>query len=233
MSFSGTWPKWGSMRSGACSPRRPWVPRTAASASSSWPTPDANAMNDGETPSTWLHRAATLKAKHGNGNGAGMPLAIAAQMWPTPTVSDSSNTANATAMRSNPDSASPATFNRNARPLNEQAEMLWATPRATDGEKGGPNQRGRKGDAMLPSPATAASRSGPQDQATVRGGLLVLSDGRGLNPRFVEWLMGWPIGWTSFDFAATEWSRFKRRWRSEFSRIASASGLISNDEEAT
>lgn len=28
---------------------------------------------------------------------------------------------------------------------------LWASPRASDGEKGGPNQRGSKGDQMLPS----------------------------------------------------------------------------------
>jgi hypothetical protein len=48
---------------------------------------------------------------------------------------------------------------------------------------------------------------------------------RSLNPLFVEWLMGWPPGWTLLawsDFAcsATELSRFKQRMRSALSAIA-------------
>jgi hypothetical protein len=53
-----------------------------------WPTPDAQAMNDGEAPASWKARAAVLKVKHGNGNGAGMPLAIAGSAWGTPTSRD-------------------------------------------------------------------------------------------------------------------------------------------------
>jgi len=37
----------------------------------------------------------------------------------------------------------------------------WASPRATDGENGGPNQRGSKGDLMLPSQAAMASWATP------------------------------------------------------------------------
>ena len=37
------------------------------------------------------------------------------------------------------------------RPLSETVMRLLPTPRATDGEKGGPNQRGSSGDLMLPS----------------------------------------------------------------------------------
>jgi hypothetical protein len=43
---------------------------------------------------------------------------------------------------------------------------------------------------------------------------------RSLNPRFVEWLMGWPPGWTYFACSATELSRFKRRMRSALSALA-------------
>ena len=32
-----------------------------------------------------------------------------------------------------------------------------------------------------------------------------------LNPEWVEWLMGWPIGWTALDAQATEWFRNKPR----------------------
>ncbi|MEM1212964.1 MAG: hypothetical protein AAGI68_11790 [Planctomycetota bacterium] len=50
---------------------------------------------------------------------------------------------------------------------------------------------------------------------------------RRLNPRFVEWLMGWPPGWTSLAPIAsgseeTGSCRFKRRLQSEFWRIVSA-----------
>ena len=40
--FSGRWPKSGSMRSGICSARKTWARRTGASGGSVWPTPTAN-----------------------------------------------------------------------------------------------------------------------------------------------------------------------------------------------
>lgn len=42
-----------------------------------------------------------------------------------------------------------------------------------------------------------------------------------LRPAFVEWLMGFPIGWTAFEPSATEWSRWLRRMRSELWRLES------------
>jgi len=39
---------------------------------------------------------------------------------------------------------------------------------------------------------------------------------RSLNPLFVEALMGWPTGWTGFDFVATAWFPWLQRMRSEF-----------------
>jgi len=42
-----------------------------------------------------------------------------------------------------------------------------------------------------------------------------------LNPRFVEWLMGFPPGWTSFEHSETEWSRWSQRMRSVLSRLGS------------
>lgn len=41
-----------------------------------------------------------------------------------------------------------------------------------------------------------------------------------LNPRFVEYLMGLPVGWTAFAPAATELSRWRQRMRSTFWRLA-------------
>jgi hypothetical protein len=83
------------------------------------------------------------------------------------------------------------------RACNSKRERFWPTPRATDGTKGGPNQRGSKGDLMLPS-AVAQSTS---------------AAGR-LNPEWVEWLMGWPIGLTDLKPLATD--RFQE-WRQQHS----------------
>ena len=41
--------------------------------------------------------------------------------------------------------------NGGGTPLAMQVRLLMPTPRASDGEKGGPNQRGSSGDLMLPS----------------------------------------------------------------------------------
>lgn len=42
-----------------------------------------------------------------------------------------------------------------------------------------------------------------------------------LNPLFVEWLMGWPIGWTDFEGVATGSSHWWRRMRGQLSRLVS------------
>lgn len=101
----------------------------------------------------------------------------------------------------------------------ESAAELLPTPRATDGTKGGPNQRGSSGDLMLPSavlkllptPPAADSGSGtwgkygpaikrweqvigrPAPQPTEPG----RNGNRRLSPRFVEWLMGVDEGWVT------------------------------------
>ncbi len=60
--------------------------------------------------------------------------------------------------------------------------MMWPTPRASDGAHGGPNQRGSKGDLMLPSavaqwpagqwptPKTGSNRNSRQAILDLRGG---------------------------------------------------------------
>lgn len=43
---------------------------------------------------------------------------------------------------------------------------------------------------------------------------------RQLNPRFVEWLMAWPPGSTSFACSETAWRTHAELWRSEISRLS-------------
>jgi hypothetical protein len=81
---------------------------------------------------------------------------------------------------------------------------------------------------LLPSPSSTPSVLGaasPEETANLR--LLKPK----LNPRFVEWLMGWPIGWTGSELAETEWYRFKRRMRSRFSSLVRERLLERRDYE--
>lgn len=84
---------------------------------------------------------------------------------------------------------------------------LLPTPRASDGEKGGPNQRGSSGDLMLPA-AVQPERFGAYTAAIRRwehvlGRSAPAPTERGtkgqprLNAAFVEWLMGLPDGWVT------------------------------------
>jgi DNA (cytosine-5)-methyltransferase 1 len=107
------------------------------------PTPAVNAMGAAYTPETWDAWTAEMKAKHNNGNGHGKSLNVEAQrLLPTPQVQDERHSiANAE--------------NRKDSGRQEQLAhvvgQLLPTLRATDGTKGGPNQRGSSGDLMLPS----------------------------------------------------------------------------------
>ena len=137
-----------------------------------------------------------------------------------------------------------------ALPTAETDAGLWPTPLATDGSKGGPNQKGGKGDLRLssavhywPTPkANDAEKRGNFDVTNPRNGLpaaakswptpvasmskgsspasltrksgadrsgdrldhaVMATDGGQLNPTWVEWLMGWPLGWTDLKPLAT------------------------------
>lgn len=90
--------------------------------------------------------------------------------------------------------------------------VKWATPRATEGEKGGPNGRDGSGSLHL----AAQSAAWPTPNASDDKGASTRTEGRErtpadddlptrvarsasglvLNPVFVEALMGWPRGWT-------------------------------------
>ena len=79
--------------------------------------------------------------------------------------------------------------------------ILLPTPRATDGTKGGPNQRGSSGDLMLPA-AVQPERWGKYADAVARWEAITRPapepaeigprGGQRLAPAFVEWMMGLP-----------------------------------------
>lgn len=145
--------------------------------------------------------------------------------WPTATATDAKSSA-----RHGYDFGNPGTTLldavRGVAVSNERREggdnlASWATPRATEGEKGGPNGRDGSGSAHLAAQASRwatpqASDSMQHDpvaflerkRRSVPGAVTITqlnaqvvsiaaSDEKTLlNPVFVEALMGWPLGWT-------------------------------------
>jgi len=140
---------------------------------------------------------------------------LAPLLWPTPTERDHRSVY-----------GGQDTHLKNKRPLSEAAGR-WATPLASDGDKGAAGQKFGRGNLPLASQAaqwatpTVAdteggrlSRSGPRDgELLIRGQALALHShldpatlpdgaplsrsGLTLNPLFVESLMNWPPGWSA------------------------------------
>jgi hypothetical protein len=122
------WPTAGGMRNGCIFARPMSVPTTNAI--------DGSALDGG----TWLtpFGMSGIEAETGK-IGAGGEFAKQVHQWATP---------DANAMERTNRSDSP---NATVRPTLALAAVNWATPKASDGTKGGPNQAGSKGDLTLPS----------------------------------------------------------------------------------
>lgn len=116
------------------------------------PTPTVNDMGASYTPDEWDAWTAKMKAAHGNGNGHGKSLSIEAQrLLPTPTASLSGNTPEEH-LRKKPGRERVTDLSILVEnDLLATGGKLLPTPRASDGEKGGPNQRGSKGDLTVSS----------------------------------------------------------------------------------
>ena len=116
-----------------------------------------------------------------------------AGLWPTPTVCGNYNRKGASATSGD----GLAT-----------AVKAWPTPTASLGTKGGrvTPRKGREGGTLIEAvsqriyatPMARDWRSGKVSQATMERNSRPLSEqvGGSLNPTWVEWLMGWPLGWT-------------------------------------
>lgn len=119
---------------------------------------------------------------------------IASSFWPTITVTDAS--------RGQQKREYKATATHHAgTTLTDAAVRLWPTTTAHDAkDTGAPteferNSPGLTATGLLHRTQTSGEPLSPRD--------------RTLNPRFVEWLMGWPIGWTDCDSQVTEWFLLK------------------------
>ena len=174
-----------------------------------WPTPNAvPGGSSGESLEAWEKRKAKKAA---DGINLHRPLHIAVQQFPTPTADK------CVASTLTPEMAERfRKKNHSGSFVEAMAATMWTTPRAADGEKnmrttdGAAKEVARKGLAgvdlcsavMFPTPCATDHKI--SSQPGQRRGQLTESVAIGgqLNPTWVEWLMGFPLGWT--DCAASE-----------------------------
>lgn len=221
--YSETWPRSGSMRSGWCSERTTPAPRIGGSGFGFLPTPTATSYGTQQGGSAGrvgpVRESLETMARRGT--------------WPTPTVGDSKASGSA---------GYSTESGRHSGTTLTDAAVRWPTPRSTDGSHGGrvTPQKGREGGTIIEAvsartwatPSTrdwkdtpGMARTGTNPDGTERsredqlarqvfaGGTTTQpTKGLSLNPSWVEWLMGWPIGWT--DCAPLAMDRVRQWWRS-------------------
>lgn len=188
-------------------------------------------MNHGRPESDWdLSSKAmtwpTPRAGDGDKISAGVQrndsLAQVSKMWPTPkAMSGGANSQRASRNAGGPD-------------LQEMAHS-WPTPAARDYRA--PNSldsqtkrnTGTRRGQQLPNFVEHGFRSSPQAQLPTSGQTSSPSTRR-LNPRFVEFLIGWPIGWTDCDCAGTGYHLWLERSRIELSALLSRPAMEANGQ---
>jgi hypothetical protein len=226
--FSGTWPRWGMMRAGEC-----WAQSTpglhiSGSGSGLWPTPKSAAAGPDfakmERSGTGIslqtavamwptpqahdcHKGNAARVGRYGTKHSGRNLNDEVAMFPTPRSSDGERGGRGDLIQ--------------AVRGNENSHFkLWQTPVADDAverKAGKINSRGEpKLSAqvlMVATPTARDWRSGKASEATHAKNSRPLSEqiGGSLNPTWVEWLMGWPLGWTDCEPSGTDrfrqWSR--------------------------
>jgi len=182
-----TFPRWGLMRNGALYLRETAVPHMKGSESGLWLTPRASDTGAGEKQETFLARMGDRTDR--------CAQSLAAQVnnpktWPTPTAHNAK------------EAAYPAEFLRKTPTLAATVAMRkFPTPQASDNR-----DRGNLG-----SPATLRRK---EKGKQISLGQSVSDVSGALNPPWVEWLMGFPLGWT--DLKPLETARFQS-WRQQHS----------------
>ena len=188
--FSAIWPKSGMMLSGVCSQLLVSEPRTFEKEFSFlpligcfFPTPTSKDSDPYTAP-----RSDAVNSGHRRGST--LPQIVG--MWPTPVAADSERNSNR--------------YPRGNRTLLGAVQDQVPTPTVTDASgRGYTYDAGDHNKPRLslvgvarewPTPTASAvtgigERKGGRNLQTAAGGKL--------NPTWVEWLMGWPIGWTGLE----------------------------------
>ncbi|OPZ53216.1 MAG: hypothetical protein BWY91_02023 [bacterium ADurb.BinA028] len=182
--FSATWPQWGMMRGGACWAQSMPAHLIAGCESGyvpSWPTPTASSSENAVGSAKIIGN----RVLRPTGQHFAISLAPAVKIWPTPRAIDgrsaTSNTTDGCLQR-----RMETGFANLAEEVQIVERRIFPTPTVQDAKNNG-------------APSQMERNTKP----------LNAEIGGALNPTWVEWLMGWPLGWT--DCAALATDKF-RTW---------------------
>jgi hypothetical protein len=202
--FSETWPRSGLMRNGTAYQLPPLVRLTEGTESGLWPTPVV--PNGGRSVKHVDDWRSDRSAYH-NGKKVQVDLAAAVRMWPTPTRMYTRADWSPEEIQRRQEEVKAATLAKgkhhtgNGFGLNlAQAVRMLPTPTSRDWKSGMALE-------TVDRRKDQSSRGVPLSGHVQR----VERNSGALNPRWVEWLMGFPIGWTVLSPSETPSSRKSRK----------------------
>lgn len=192
---------------------------------SKWKTAQCSLLGDSEEFSETWPRWGSMR----NGESFLRPIpalpicASASGLWQTPVADDAIE-------------RTAGKWNSRGEPKLSAEAKLWPTPTRSDG-MGGPGHSGRAGGLNLrtavkswPTPCASASKGSSPAALTRKSGkdrsndridhAVMALDGGQLNPEWVEWLMGWPIGHTALEPLETARYQEWLQQHSPYSRAA-------------
>ena len=202
--FSATFPRSGMTRSGTLFQLQPLVRRTDEIESGLWRTPSA--QEPGVKAERLTSREPGGQARHYDkktGRLAQIGLSQQVQlraMYPTPSASQMPCEGTVRLARQRwldgdcTLEEANAIAGRDVRDKQGKVPAMWPTPTACQGHNNSAMNAGAGGRAML-----AEAASSDEEPKAMAGGAL--------NPTWVEWLMGFPLGWTDLGDSATPSSR--------------------------
>jgi hypothetical protein len=208
--FSATFPRWGMMRSGELWERTTPVLRIEGKGSGYWPTPTTfDSTNRGARGAyagsnhhmaslDWIVRRPEYHPAANTPSGN----------WPTPKACDGIVRHSQKWMEKK--------WNEGGDVDLTIAVKMWPTPQASDNR-----DRGNMSDPAIQRRMEIGKQVGLSMAVKEEAG------GGSLNPDWVEWLMNWPIGWTSMEPLNPD--RF-RAWLQAFPNVPTASKPSETDK---
>ncbi len=219
-----TLPKSGMTRSGRLFQQPVLAPLIDATELSVWPTPTTQEVE--HPKATWVKEGQKLRRIGKGIRGHSMGLADSVRMWPTPTAVTRPMEGNVRMYRAKvqagdmTEAEAEAILGKSVWEAQGKLPMMWPTPTVDDANNVNPKPNRFKGLVAVvnqyPTPIAngMAGGSGAFNKAQsledsgqiTKEERIAIQAGNGgkLNPIWVEWLMGFPLGWTDLEDSETQ-----------------------------
>ena len=169
-----------------------------------WPTPTCQEI---EHPNAEITKTGRRKSKTSNSSHS-LNLADTVRNWPTPTTQDNVQIRGEAGAEGHPNRSTTLggavskkmyppmvddgkVSGKNQKRFKSLASTVWATPTCDDSKNNGAK-------SQFERKSQGKDRTLQLNVQVVNEEGLLPGEGR-LNPDWVEWLMGWPCGWTSLE----------------------------------